>query len=74
MFSSYGGWRNLNVAVLEPCTGYPLNFEALLAAGRQRTLEPGECLATEVLFTVQQGLRSVSGMDADGKMVEAPLP
>jgi hypothetical protein len=73
MFASYGGWRNLNVAVLEPCTGYPLNFEALLAAGRQKILAPGEWLSTDVLFTVQQGLGSVSAMNADGTMVEGPV-
>jgi len=55
LFATYGGWRNYNVAVLEPCTGYPLNFEAMQKAGRHRTLAPGESLETEVLFTVQEG-------------------
>lgn len=68
LFASYGGWRNYNVAVLEPCTGYPLNFDALAAAGRQKILQPGEMLATDVLFTVQQGLTSVSHIDAYGKI------
>jgi len=36
LFATYGGWRSYNVAVLEPCTGYPLNFEAMKAAGRHR--------------------------------------
>ncbi|HEY7212720.1 MAG TPA: hypothetical protein VH477_20745 [Bryobacteraceae bacterium] len=52
LFASYGGWRNYNVAVLEPCTSYPLNFEAAHLAGRTRTLKPGESLETEVLFDV----------------------
>lgn len=68
LFASYGGWRNYEVAVLEPCTGYPLKFDALVAAGRQRMLKPGEVLATEVLFTVQEGLDSVSAIDAQGTM------
>jgi hypothetical protein len=68
LFATYGGWRNYNVAVLEPCTGYPLNFEAMRAAGRCRTLAPGEGLETEVRFIVQEGLRSVGAMDAYGKM------
>ena len=68
LFASYGGWRNYNVAVLEPCTGYPLNFDALVAAGRQRVLQPTETLATNVLFTVQQGVTSVSNIDADGNI------
>lgn len=72
LFATYGGWRNYNVAVLEPCTGYPLNFDALKAAGRHRTLAPGDTLETEVRFIVQEGLRSVGAIDASGKMMEAP--
>lgn len=53
LFASYGGWRNYNVAVLEPCTSYPLNFEAAHAAGRTRTLKQGESLKTEILFVVE---------------------
>ena len=68
LFATYGGWRNYNVAVLEPCTGYPLTFEAMKAAGRQRTLAPGEVLETDVRFLVQTGLRSVAGIDASGNM------
>lgn len=71
LFATYGGWRNYNVAVLEPCTGYPLNFEAMKAAGRNRTLAPGESLQTDVRFLVQKGLRSVGSIDASGKMSEA---
>ena len=71
LFATYGGWRNYNVAVLEPCTGYPLNFAAMQAAGRHRTLAAGESLSTEVLFTLQEGLRSVGGIDAQGRMSEA---
>ena len=71
LFATYGGWRNYNVAVLEPCTGYPLNFEAMKAAGRHRSLSPGETLETDVRFMVQEGLRSVGAVDASGKMSEA---
>ena len=71
LFATYGGWRNYNVAVLEPCTGYPLNFEAMKAAGRHRTLAPGETLETGVRFLVQEGLRSVGTVDSSGKMSEA---
>ena len=70
LFASYGGWRNYNVAVLEPCTGYPLNFEAMKAAGRHRVLATGESLATEVVFTVQEGLNAVGGIAEDGSLLE----
>jgi hypothetical protein len=71
LFATYGGWRNYNVAVLEPCTGYPLNFDAMKAAGRHRTLGPGESLQTDVRFLVQEGLGSVGSIDGSGKMSEA---
>ena len=71
LFASYGGWRNYNVAVLEPCTGYPISFEAMKAAGHHRTLEPGRTLETEVQFLVQQGLHSVGSVDPTGKMSES---
>lgn len=70
LFATYGGWRNYNVAVLEPCTGYPLNFEVMKAAGRHRSLAPGESLRTSVRFVVQEGLRCVGAVDASGQMRE----
>jgi len=70
LFATYGGWRNYNVAVLEPCTGYPLNFEAMKSAGRHRTLKPGESLRTDVRFVVQEGLRCVGSIDESGHMKE----
>jgi hypothetical protein len=69
LFASYGGWRNHNVAVLEPCTGYPVNFDAMRASGRHRTLAPGETLATDVSFVVQEGIRAVTRIDPDGTIV-----
>jgi hypothetical protein len=71
LFASYGGWHDYNVAVLEPCTGYPLHFETMQAAGRERNLGRGETLHTEVLFSVQEGMKSVGEINADGKMAPA---
>ncbi len=68
LFASYGGWRNYNVAVLEPCTGYPLNFEAMQKAGRVQTLAPRSSMATDVLFAVQPNTHSVGKMYDDGTM------
>ena len=66
LFASYGGWRGHNVAVLEPCTGYPLNFDAMSAAGRHRVLDPGESLTTDVVFAVRDGITSVGAAGFDG--------
>jgi hypothetical protein len=71
LFATYGGWRNYNVAVLEPCTGYPLNFAAMQAAGRHKILAPGQTLSTDILFSVQEGLKSVGEVKRDGTMNEA---
>jgi hypothetical protein len=70
LFATYGGWRNYNVAVLEPCTGYPLNFEAMKAAGRHLSLKAGETLRTDVKFLIQEGLRCVGSIDPSGAMSE----
>jgi hypothetical protein len=71
LFATYGGWRSYNVVVLEPCTGYPLNFEAMKAACRHRSLAPGESLETDVRFLVQEGLRCVGSVDSSGRMSES---
>jgi hypothetical protein len=71
LFASYGGWLDYNVAVPEPCTGYPLHFTAMQTAGRARELQPRETLATDVLFTVQEGLDAVGGIDEAGRMTGA---
>jgi hypothetical protein len=42
LFASYGGgWRGLDVLVLEPCTGYPLSVVDGVAAGTHQVLDPG---------------------------------
>jgi galactose mutarotase-like enzyme len=68
LFATHGGWRDLNVAVLEPATGYPFNMQAMIDGGQARWLPPGETLETTVLFSVQEGLSSIGGVEADGTM------
>jgi hypothetical protein len=69
LFASYGGWRDLNVAVLEPATGYPFTMQSMIREGRARTLAPGETLATTVLFSVREGVESIGRIREDGKIV-----
>ncbi len=69
LFASYGGWRGHNVAVLEPCSGYPVDFTAMRAAGRHRTLSAGAQITTEVRFTVEEGIDSVGRIEPDGRIV-----
>lgn len=69
LFASYGGWKGLNVAVLEPATGYPFEMQAMIERGQARWLSPGERLETTVLFCVQEGLMSIGRVDADGTIL-----
>jgi galactose mutarotase-like enzyme len=71
LFASYGGWNDYNVAVLEPCTGYPLHFADMVKANRHRTLQPNQPFETELSFLVQEGVQSVGGINAGGTMFEA---
>lgn len=59
LFASYGGgWRGLDVLVLEPCTGYPLSVAEGVTAGTHQILTAGGTLQWRVTATV--GLRSAS--------------
>ena len=69
LFATYGGWRDLNVAVLEPATGYPYKMRSMLENGQARWLAPDESLETVVLFSVQEGLRSIGGVEEDGRIL-----
>jgi len=66
LFATHGGWRDLNVAVLEPATGYPFQMQAMIAGGRARRLAPGASLETSVQFCTQEGLTSIGGVDENG--------
>ena len=68
LFATHGGWNDLNVAVLEPATGYPFRIQSMIDAGRARSLAPGESLETTVLLSVQEGLTSIGGVAEDGRI------
>ena len=62
----YGGWRGYYQAIMEPWTGYPSALAEAVAAGRARSLAPGEALVTEVAAVLYGGVESVSRLGADG--------
>jgi hypothetical protein len=66
IFASYGGWRNLQVAILEPCSGYPLSVAAGVANGTHQVLAAGTTLECDITATIFTGLTGVSAIDADG--------
>jgi hypothetical protein len=69
LFATHGGWRDLNVAVLEPATGYPFQIQSMIDGGRARRLAPGASLETTVLFSAQEGLTSIGGVDENGSIL-----
>jgi hypothetical protein len=69
LFASHGGWRDLNVAVLEPATGYPFQMQAMIDNHRALYLAPGASLATSVLFSAQEALTSIGGVDHTGRIL-----
>lgn len=71
LFATHGGWKNLNVAVLEPATGYPFRLQSMIDHGQARWLAPGEGLSTEVVLSVQAGMNSIGGIDSTGAILPA---
>jgi hypothetical protein len=47
-FLSYGGWRDTNTAVLEPCTNLPKDLTSAVNRGQSARLEPGQMFSTSV--------------------------
>lgn len=70
-FATYGGWRNLNTVILEPCTGYPVSVTEGAANGTHRMLQPGESIETDVVGVAYTGLKEVQLIDRDGSVVGA---
>jgi hypothetical protein len=66
VWSVYGGWRGLYAVALEAWTAHPPRLDEVIAAGRARTLDPGESLETEIKFIAFDGVRSVAGVSPDG--------
>lgn len=57
-FASYGGgWRGLDVLVLEPCTGYPLSVLDGVAAGTHQVLAAGATRAWSLTARVGAPVR-----------------
>jgi hypothetical protein len=71
VFASYGAWRDLQVAVLEPCTGYPVSVADGVEAGTHRVLPAGGSLTTTMTLALFDGLSSVTRVGHDGT-VEGP--
>jgi hypothetical protein len=70
MFASFGGWRNHNVAILEPSTTYPFEIEKAIERGTAPRLAAGASLEAKTALNVQTGLSRVSGVSPSGSFME----
>ena len=52
LFLTYGGWRDLYTAVLEPCSNMPKDLQEAVRLGQSARLEPGEEFETAVTVTL----------------------
>jgi hypothetical protein len=66
VFASFGGWRNLNVAVLEPSTGHPCKVEEAIEAGRCLQVKPGQELQSRVAFSVAEHMTGIQSITPEG--------
>jgi hypothetical protein len=70
LFSSYGGWRNLNTVILEPCTGYPISVSEGVKQGTHQLLQPGQSVECDIVASVFEGVSSVENVDRDGNLLD----
>ena len=68
-FASYGGWRDLQVAILEPCTGYPITVAEGQAAGTHQMLPAGGTVSTHLVAVLFDGLSSVTNVTEDLRVI-----
>ncbi len=66
LWQVYGGWRGHYHVCLEPWTGHPMQLEEAEAAGRARSLEPGESLEAELAFVLFDGRDRVGSVEHRG--------
>lgn len=59
LFLSYGGWRDVYTAVLEPCSNMPKDLTEAVRLGQSAQLAPGGVFRTSVTVTVS-GLDGVT--------------
>jgi len=63
LWQVYGGWRGHHHVALEPWTSLPMDLAGAIAAGRARTLDPGEVLETDVAFALHTSLERVQAVE-----------
>jgi hypothetical protein len=73
LFRSFGGWRGLNMLILEASTGYPNDLKVAQSQGHCTALDPGATLEAEVLAVAYAGITGVNRIDPDGQVYPAEV-
>jgi hypothetical protein len=71
VFGAYGGWRDLYVAILEPCTGYPYRLEEAVHAGTASRIAAGDTLQTAVHLVLYDDVSGIAHIGWDGQVTPA---
>jgi hypothetical protein len=66
LFASYGGWRNHDLAILEPSTSFPQEMERAILNKTAALLPAGGTVETSVTLQVQEGHEQVAGIAPGG--------
>lgn len=61
LFLTYGGWRNLYTAVLEPCTNMPKDLTEAARLGQSARIEPGQEFTTFASVTLADAEATATG-------------
>ncbi|HEV2492478.1 MAG TPA: DUF5107 domain-containing protein [Terriglobia bacterium] len=69
LFGSFGGWRNLSVAVMEPSTGFPYEIARAVRDGTCPKFAPGEEIRTSVVFSVAESVARIRSITPEGEIV-----
>jgi len=69
LFRTFGGWRGLNTLILEASSGYPYDLEVAARNGTCLRMKPHATLEAEVLAIPYAGMKSVAGVEANGRVV-----
>jgi hypothetical protein len=62
-----GGWRGIRCANVEPWTAYPAGLDQARAAGRARSLAPGQELVAETRLIGFETRQPIAGFDEAGR-------
>lgn len=68
LFASFGGWRGLHLAIIEPCNGWPYDLTQAAAHGRCGRLRPGQTIETTTSAVIFVDRDQITHIDENGAL------